>query len=195
MGAAAVRRFRVLRSRELDVHRESGSRGALIDLPPGAPDDRPNPALLKVLAERALREGMAQVVARPVAVEREVAPSAGGLCPVFASIELVGTKWRLLIIHHLLTGAKRYTELLRLNPGLSSKTLTSTLKSLEGFGLVDRHVIPTRPLSVVYSLTADGEALAPAVAELRRWGEQRVLPRVSSGDPRVGERFRGPNVQ
>ncbi len=114
---------------------------------------------------------------------------------MFASVELVGTKWRLLVVHHLLSGPKRYSELLRLNPGLSSKTLTATLKTLESAGIVDREVVPTRPLSVVYGLTPDGEALSPAVEELRRWGEHRILPRVRSGDPALADRFRGPNVQ
>ncbi len=119
----------------------------------------------------------------------------GDLCPVFASVELVGTKWRLLVIHHLLSGPKRYSELLRANPGLSTKTLTATLKFLESAGLVLRTVLPVRPVAVVYALTDEGRSLEPLVGELRRWGERRVLPRVNLGDPRLVSRFRGPNVQ
>ncbi len=118
-----------------------------------------------------------------------------GLCPVFASVELVGTKWRLLVVHHLLAGPKRYSELLHANPGLSSKTLTATLKTLESAGLVERRVLPVRPVSVVYELTEEGHALAPVVQELRRWGAQRVLPRVAQGDPRLVSRFQGPHIQ
>ena len=117
------------------------------------------------------------------------------LCPVFASVELVGTKWRLLIVHHLLGGPKRFNELLRANPGLTSKTLTGTLKSLESAGLVVREVLALRPVGVLYTLTEEGRSLEGVVSELRRWGERRVLPRVQRGDPGVAVRFRGPNVQ
>lgn len=119
----------------------------------------------------------------------------GDLCPVFASVELVGTKWRLLAVHHLLSGPKRYSELLHLNPGLSSKTLTATLKFLESAGLVEREVLPVRPVAVVYALSEEGRSLEPLVGELRRWGERRVLPRIGRGDPRLVPRFRGPNLQ
>lgn len=117
------------------------------------------------------------------------------LCPVFASVELVGTKWRLLIVHHLLGGPKRFNELLRANPGLTSKTLTATLKSLESAGLVVREVLALRPVGVLYTLTEEGRSLEAVVAELRRWGERRVLPRVERGDAAVAQRFRGPHVQ
>ncbi len=119
----------------------------------------------------------------------------GDLCPVFASVELVGTKWRLLTIHHLLSGPKRYSELLHANPGLSTKTLTATLKFLESAGLVERTVLPVRPVAVVYALTEEGRSLEALVGELRRWGERRVLPRLHLGDPRLVPRFRGPNLQ
>jgi DNA-binding HxlR family transcriptional regulator len=117
------------------------------------------------------------------------------LCPVFASVEIVGTKWRLLVIHHLLAGPKRFNELLRANPGLTSKTLTATLKSLEGAGLIAREVLAMRPVAVVYTLTDEGRSLEGLVAELRRWGERRVLPRIGRGDPSLVARFRGPNLQ
>lgn len=100
------------------------------------------------------------------------------LCPVMAAISVVGTEWRLAIAHRLLDGPQRFSELLRSNPRLNAKTLSATLKYLEGAGVVQRTVVSTRPFSVVYSLTEMGLGLAPAARELRAWGERWVLPRL-----------------
>ena len=100
------------------------------------------------------------------------------LCPVMAAISVVGTEWRLAIVHRLLDGPQRFSELLRSNPRLNAKTLSATLKYLEAAGVVQRTVVSTRPFSVVYSLTEMGLGLAPATRELRAWGERWVLPRM-----------------
>lgn len=100
------------------------------------------------------------------------------LCPVMAAISIIGTEWRLAIAHRLLDGPQRFSELLRSNPRLNAKTLSATLKYLEGAGVVQRTVVSTRPFSVVYSLTEMGLGLAPATRELRAWGERWVLPRL-----------------
>ncbi len=100
------------------------------------------------------------------------------LCPVMAAISVVGTEWRLAIVHRLLDGPQRFSELLRSNPRLNAKTLSATLKYLENAGVVQRTVVSTRPFSVVYSLTEMGLGLAPATRELRAWGERWVLPRL-----------------
>lgn len=100
------------------------------------------------------------------------------LCPVMAAISVVGTEWRLAIVHRLLDGPQRFSELLRSNPRLNAKTLSATLKYLESAGVVQRTVVSTRPFSVVYSLTEMGLGLAPATRELRAWGERWVVPRM-----------------
>jgi DNA-binding HxlR family transcriptional regulator len=100
-----------------------------------------------------------------------------GLCPVLAAIGVIGTEWRLAIVHRLLEGPQRFSEILKSNPHLNAKTLSATLKFLENQGVVQRTVVSTRPFSVVYSLTEMGLGLAPAARELRAWGERWVLSR------------------
>ena len=107
----------------------------------------------------------------------EVCDSEGrSLCPVLAAVGVIGTEWRLAIIHRLLSGPQRFSEILRSNARLNAKTLSATLKFLESQGVVQRHVISTRPFSVTYSLTEMGMSLAPAARELRSWGERWLLP-------------------
>ena len=100
-----------------------------------------------------------------------------GLCPVIAAVGVIGTEWRLAIVHRLLEGPRRFSELLRSDARLNAKTLSATLKFLEGQGVVQRTVVSTRPFTVVYSLTEMGLGLAPAARELRLWGERWLLPR------------------
>ncbi len=99
------------------------------------------------------------------------------LCPVLAAVGVIGTEWRLAIVHRLLEGPQRFSEILKSSPRLNAKTLSATLKFLEGQGVVQRHVISTRPFSVTYSLTEMGLSLAPATRELRLWGERWLVPR------------------
>ncbi|MCI4317331.1 MAG: helix-turn-helix transcriptional regulator, partial [Thermoplasmata archaeon] len=100
------------------------------------------------------------------------------LCPVLAAVGVIGTEWRLAIVHRLLQGPQRFSELLKSNPRLNAKTLSATLKFLEGQGVVQRTVVSTRPFSVVYSLTEMGLGLAPAARELRAWGERWLAPKL-----------------
>ncbi len=102
------------------------------------------------------------------------------LCPVLAAVGVIGTEWRLAIIHRLLDGPQRFSEILKSNPRLNAKTLSATLKFLEGQGVVQRHVISTRPFSVTYSLTEMGLSLAPAARELQLWGERWLVPRATA---------------
>jgi DNA-binding HxlR family transcriptional regulator len=101
------------------------------------------------------------------------------LCPVLAAVGVIGTEWRLVIIHRLLDGPQRFSELLRSNPRLNAKTLSATLKFLETSGVLQRNVVSTRPFIVVYSLTEMGLGLSPAARELRLWGERYIVPKMS----------------
>jgi DNA-binding HxlR family transcriptional regulator len=107
-----------------------------------------------------------------LAPPRLAPPTDPALCPVLAAVGVIGTEWRLAIVHKLLAGPQRFSELLRWHPKLNAKTLSATLKFLESTGVVQRHVVSTRPFSVVYSLTEMGIALGPAARELRVWGER-----------------------
>jgi len=110
------------------------------------------------------------------------------LCPVLAAVGVIGTEWRLAIVHRLLDGPQRFSEILKSNPRLNAKTLSATLKFLESQGVVQRTVVSTRPFSVVYSLTEMGLGLAPAARELRLWGERWLLPRHQATSRAAGRR-------
>lgn len=120
-------------------------------------------------------------------------PGASPLCPVIAAVSVIGTEWRLAIVHRLLQGPQRFSALLKSNPRLNAKTLSATLKFLEQSGVVQRTVISTRPFSVLYSLTEMGTGLEPAARELRAWGEKYVLPRHQAA--RGAARARTPEIE
>src|SRR5580658_1903019 len=125
--------------------------------------------------------------ANPPASASDDCETADGraLCPVLAAVGVIGTEWRLAIVHRLLDGPQR----------LSAKTLSATLKFLESQGVVQRTVVSTRPFSVVYSLTEMGLGLAPAARELRAWGERWLLPRTSAASRNAATTRRTPAIQ
>ena len=92
------------------------------------------------------------------------------LCPKVQRVfTLFGKRWSGLIIDLLLQRPARFTELARAIPGISERVLAERLRELEDAGVVDRGVRPGRPVSVTYTLTSRGAALAPAMDALRDW--------------------------
>ncbi len=114
---------------------------------------------------------------------------------MLAAIGVIGTEWRLAIVHRLLEGPQRFSEILKSNPRLNAKTLSATLKFLEQQGVVQRTVVSTRPFSVVYSLTEMGLGLAPAARELRAWGERWLLPRTTAANRASATARKPPAIQ
>jgi DNA-binding HxlR family transcriptional regulator len=95
------------------------------------------------------------------------------LCPYFhEAVELVGKRWTGAIVHALLPGPLRFSELAQSIPQISDRLLSMRLKELEGFGIVARQVYEHAPVRVEYELTAKGRALEPAVAALRSWARE-----------------------
>lgn len=91
-------------------------------------------------------------------------------CPVATTVQLIGNKWKLLIIRNLLAGPQRFTELRKTIPGISQKVLTDNLRALEEDGLVDREVFAEVPPRVVYSLSELGNTLRPIISAMQEWG-------------------------
>ena len=91
-------------------------------------------------------------------------------CPVATTVQLIGSKWKLLILRNLLTGTKRYNELLRGLPEISQKMLTSTLKSMVEDGIVERKAYPEVPPKVEYTLSSVGESMRPVIKSMEEWG-------------------------
>ena len=93
-------------------------------------------------------------------------------CPVEITLQLIGDKWKVLIIRDLLTGTKRFSELMRSVTGITQKVLTSHLRAMEAAGLVSRKVYPEVPPKVEYSLTETGYSLKPILDSMVLWGMQ-----------------------
>lgn len=95
-------------------------------------------------------------------------------CPVEAALDVIGNKWKGIILFHLMSGLKRFNELKRLIPDISQRVLTLQLRELEKDKVIKRKVYPEVPPKVEYSLTELGLSLKPILNALRKWGEQFV---------------------
>ncbi|MGI9510969.1 MAG: winged helix-turn-helix transcriptional regulator [Geminicoccaceae bacterium] len=97
-------------------------------------------------------------------------------CPVEAVLELIGGKWKGVVLYHLMERTARFNELKRQMGDVTQRMLTKQLRELEADGLVKRKVYPVVPPKVEYSLTPKGESLRPIIMALRAWGEENALP-------------------
>jgi DNA-binding HxlR family transcriptional regulator len=95
-------------------------------------------------------------------------------CAVELAVDVVGGKWRPVILAHLKEGVHRYGELRRRMPQVSEKMLVQRLRELEADGLVARRDLGTSPPHVEYELTAEGRSLIPVLQALHDWGTARA---------------------
>ena len=101
-----------------------------------------------------------------------------GGCPVEAALEVIGGKWKAIVIHHLLeTDVLRFNELKRRTGSVTQRMLTRQLRELESDGLITRTVHPVVPPHVDYALTPMGRRLGPIISALRAFGQTEVLGR------------------
>lgn len=98
-------------------------------------------------------------------------------CPVSATLELIGGKYKALILWHLSEGKLRYSELRHRIDGATPKMLTQQLRELEYDHLVHREAYPEVPPRVEYSLTALGESVLPILVAMRDWGADYLKSR------------------
>lgn len=92
-------------------------------------------------------------------------------CPVATTVQLIGNKWKLLILRNLIyTGTQRFTDFIKTIPGISKKVLTDNLRALEDDGLIEREVFAEVPPRVEYSLSSLGRTLQPVLDALSQWG-------------------------
>ncbi len=91
-------------------------------------------------------------------------------CPVEATIDLIGGKYKSVILWHLMGKTLRYSELHRLVPKATDKMLAQQLRELENDGLINRKVYPVVPPKTEYSLTDFGNTLAPILDAMCDWG-------------------------
>jgi DNA-binding HxlR family transcriptional regulator len=93
-------------------------------------------------------------------------------CPVARTAAVIGSKWTLLVIRDLATGTKRFNELEKSLSGISAKTLSDRLRSLEQENIVTRRAYPEIPPRVEYSLTEKGRALLSLIESMREYGRR-----------------------
>jgi len=91
-------------------------------------------------------------------------------CPVEITLDVIGGRWKVLILRELFKGVKRFSELQRALRGITQKMLTQQLRELEADGIIHRQVYPVIPPKVEYSLTSLGESLQPIIDEMHQWG-------------------------
>lgn len=97
-------------------------------------------------------------------------------CTVSLTMDLVGGKWKAVILYHLKDEAKRYSELRKEIPSITEMTLSLQLKQLEKDGLISRKVYGKKPpVKVVYSLTDFGKSFVPVLDAITNWGNQVVI--------------------
>ena len=104
----------------------------------------------------------------------ELAPISEKDCAVESTVAVIGGKWKPILLFHMLSGAKRFSELQRLVPQASDRMLTRSLRELEQDRLVTRQVFAEVPVRVEYSLSPDGETLIPILNAMSDWGRQRA---------------------
>jgi len=91
-------------------------------------------------------------------------------CPVQTTVQLIGSKWKLLIMRNLLVRPWRFNELHKSLEGISQKLLTDSLRSMEEDGIITRTVYPEVPPRVEYALSELGESMRPIIKAMEAWG-------------------------
>jgi len=96
-------------------------------------------------------------------------------CGVEVTLEIIGGKWKGVILWHLTHKTLRFSQLRRRLPGVTQKMLTQQLRELERDGLVERRVFAEVPPRVEYSLTEEGRTLTPLLTLMCEWGRRQPL--------------------
>ncbi|QJD86265.1 winged helix-turn-helix transcriptional regulator [Cohnella herbarum] len=104
----------------------------------------------------------------------EAQPKHSYNIPAEATLDVLGGKWKTLILCHLAYGPKRTSELKKAMPGITQKMLTQQLRELEDDGIIFRTVYNQVPPKVVYEMTEIGESLKAILDQLCEWGEKFI---------------------
>lgn len=91
-------------------------------------------------------------------------------CPVATTVQMIGSKWKLLIMRNLMQRPWRFNELKKDLDGISQKVLTDSLRSMEADGIITRTVYPEVPPRVEYALSELGESMRPIMNAMEKWG-------------------------
>ncbi|OXM82390.1 winged helix-turn-helix transcriptional regulator [Paenibacillus rigui] len=92
-------------------------------------------------------------------------------CPVEFTLDVIGGKWKGVILYHLIDGVKRFNEFRKICPAITQRMLTLQLRELEQDGIIHREVYQQVPPKVEYSLTEFGRTLTPVILGMKAWGD------------------------
>src|SRR5215472_11949170 len=98
-------------------------------------------------------------------------------CPIKATVDVIGGRWKPLILFYLLDQPKRFSALRKDIPGVTAQMLTLQLRQLEADGIVARSIHAEVPTRVEYELTVYGQTLSTLLRNMRKWGEQHLTRR------------------
>ena len=101
-------------------------------------------------------------------------------CPVAVTVQLIGNKWKLLIIRNLRARPWRFNELMKNLEGISQKVLTDALRSMEADGIITRTVYAEVPPRVEYALSDLGKTMEPILDSMQAWGERYQAARTAA---------------
>jgi DNA-binding HxlR family transcriptional regulator len=93
-------------------------------------------------------------------------------CGVEATLDIIGGKWKGIILFHLMKEKKRFNQFRKLMPGVTQRMLTLQLRELEADGIIHRRVYSEVPPKVEYSLTEFGHTLSPIIQSMKAWGDE-----------------------
>lgn len=112
-------------------------------------------------------------------------PAESYSCAVELTVDIVGGRWRTVILSHLKEGVHRYGRLRRVIPGISEKMLSQRLRELEADGLIERTDRGTAARHVEYDLTDEGRTLVPVLQAMYDWGVARAARTGATISPRA----------
>jgi DNA-binding HxlR family transcriptional regulator len=98
-------------------------------------------------------------------------------CPAELTAELIGGRWKIVLLWHLFQGVRRFSDLQRAVQGITQKVLTQQLRDMEKKGFVTRTIYPEVPPKVEYRITPLGVTLKPVVDAMHQWGAEHLPPR------------------
>ncbi len=107
-------------------------------------------------------------------VHRKTKEFTPGNCPVVYCMNIIGGKWKPIIIHMIETDRNRYSILLKNITEISKQTLTNQLRELEADGIVERIIYPEIPPRVEYTITNYGKTLLPIIDSMYKWGREHM---------------------
>ncbi len=97
-------------------------------------------------------------------------------CPIEAALDVIGGKWKSILLFRIVEDTRRFNELRRLIPKVTQRTLTNQLRELERDGLIHRKIYAEVPPKVEYSATELGQSLQPVLKAISHWSEVYLLP-------------------